>query len=532
MKKILVISLLTGFLTYSYADWFPSFKKTTYEQAESAIVDGDESQAVKLYEQACNEGESKGCNDAGYHYRFGRGVSKNQQTSLQLYKKACDMGYGIACKNANEIDEEVSKENTLNRIQGYEKKYLAEHNRIVSSKPKMLTTYIQPANKKESCKLYMAYAEGDKYFEKDESYKIYWDGSCKDGYASGLGREIEKADMVDKWAIAVYEKGIPTYYVSKDILHQVVTEEVNTMGKKGYQHSIKTVITEKFDDIGVMTYTGSFDETNQMRLLTVSSPFWNGYYALEKGYLSFRYLYNNFRNDDNPESKMDFEFILQDHNGNNNGWTLAKDKKGNFFTGEFVGGKFQSFDLPESYSQKADEIIKEVFESQQKAIAAQQQAQLVKRSYKNKICKDNVKVSFMDNNEYKEICSDKKDLELFEKINKKVEKLTLEKIARLEQQRYQQSQIEEKRKHDQMLALEKERLALIQKQYEEQKSSEAWRSFNQSLQQLNNSLERRQQASQQMYYQMQNQQYNDNLNQMNKSLKGINNSLNGIRYGY
>ncbi|WP_161593894.1 hypothetical protein [Campylobacter armoricus] len=48
---------------------------------------------------------------------------------------------------------------------------------------------VQVKNKKEKCLILTSKNT------KDESYEIYWDESCKNGYAHGLGREIEKLSL-------------------------------------------------------------------------------------------------------------------------------------------------------------------------------------------------------------------------------------------------------------------------------------------------------------------------------------------------
>ena len=66
----------------------------------------------------------------------------------------------------------------------YEKSLLAEYEKLKANtiKPKILEEWIQPSNKKELCKIYTSSRP-----TSNEDYSIYWDGGCKDGYASGLG---------------------------------------------------------------------------------------------------------------------------------------------------------------------------------------------------------------------------------------------------------------------------------------------------------------------------------------------------------
>lgn len=49
--------------------------------------------------------------------------------------------------------------------------------------------YVQPANKKETCKLPSSKDQMDR-----KNFRAYWDGDCKNGYAYGLGRDIAISD--------------------------------------------------------------------------------------------------------------------------------------------------------------------------------------------------------------------------------------------------------------------------------------------------------------------------------------------------
>ena len=155
----------------------------------------------------------------------------------------------------------------LERIASYEINYLKEHDKLLKELPKHLETYIQPYNKKESCKIWMGYPEGNTYFEED-SYKIAWDGKCKNGFASGLGREIESADMMDKWGIAIYKKGKPTYYMTKDNLSDVLFEGIHDARNNGWV-GVYTTIKEKNDDIDIRVIAGVYDGKNHILIFNM-----------------------------------------------------------------------------------------------------------------------------------------------------------------------------------------------------------------------------------------------------------------------
>lgn len=94
--------------------------------------------------------------------------------------------------------------------------------------------------------------------------------------------------------------------------------------------------------------------------------------------------------------------------------------------------------LPDDYIKSRYAIYDDIRAKSALAIEAQEKALFIKEKYKNKICKDNVSVNFMDNNEYKNICNeDKYFTNLKTKINEKLERLGREKELRLAQENEQ-----------------------------------------------------------------------------------------------
>jgi hypothetical protein len=82
--------------------------------------------------------------------------------------------------------------------------------------PGALETWVQAANKKETCKVYAAtFVEAGKspWWEKTGNY-VNWDGSCVNGYASGIGREftLEEGELSAWLADYHAEKKPPKYY--------------------------------------------------------------------------------------------------------------------------------------------------------------------------------------------------------------------------------------------------------------------------------------------------------------------------------
>lgn len=373
---------------------------------------------------------------------------------------------------------------TLERIASYEVDYLKEHENILKTRKDMQVSYVQPYNKKEKCKLWMEHNAGEFFWLEDDSYKIFWDGECKDGFASGLGREIETADMMDKWGLAIYKKGKPTYYIVKDALSDILWEGVDSVESDG-EYGVYTTIVVKNKDIEITTAAGVMNNKNGVNLVAYTSPFWNGSYTFVKRYQSFEYIYYNHSNNDTNAEEFDF-FLT---NGEaKHGWGIGKPKNGDIQTGEYINNVGSILNLPSSYNKKADAILQEVNAAQQKGFQGQEYSQKVKKQYLKRICKDSVKVTYMDNNDYKAICSNKAELAVMQLVSDKLDKMSQEKIARLENQRFNENQQKEQQHRQEMLAMERARLTEIQRHnsaVEAQANSDSiqrsWKNLNDQL---------------------------------------------------
>lgn len=340
------------------------------------------------------------------------------------------------------VDEgKIKSAEALKRVPKYEQNYLKEYEKIKkTSSQKTKIAWVQPKNKTMPCKVYVEYQDEDP--RKDDSYSLFWDGDCKDGYAYGLGREIEHANLTDAWQIGIYKKGkAQDYRITNNILHGFLIEGTANYDVAGYYGVTREVIDNN-TNFDVILHAGFMDIDNTTPSLWMdASPLWNGFYAFVKAYPNFRYVYTNNAKDD--LSKQEFEFYLENDKGNRHGWYIGKEKDKDIVNAEYSNGEWTIVTLPQEYLDKADKIIKEIEEAKNKALEAQAKAQLVKKQYIKKICKDSVKVDFMDNDEYKEICEDKYEKTLMEKIEQRYKKFQEEKPALLQKMKEEEQQQQE-----------------------------------------------------------------------------------------
>lgn len=204
--------------------------------------------------------------------------------------------------------------------------------KIWDKKDKLIKSFTnKPNNKKQPCKVYVGYGQEDP--TQDESFKLYWDGQCKNGYAHGLGREFNMADLTNMWQIAIYRKGQPkNYAVMYDILHEVTLEGEYNYDESNYQ--VRRYVNNKNNDISVSYNIGEFGEKEPDTIIQ-TSPFWNNSMRYLKAYPNFRYEYIDATKND--EAKIDFSFTIFDINSKKNGWAIEKPKNKDIIYGEYVG---------------------------------------------------------------------------------------------------------------------------------------------------------------------------------------------------
>lgn len=245
----------------------------------------------------------------------------------------------------------------------------------------------QPLNKSEECKLWFA---GD----WPENLEIFWDGGCKEGYAYGLGREFVKGaradEIIDKEEVAYYQGGKkePVYLARYDRVKksyslnaygsdvggiintlvqspkgaEVITLVVNSkfLPETGYRYVLKTSSAtndlEYFKDAGNDVKTVIVDVDNA----AMKKIFFDGVYKIE---------------------------VLTD------GRVFNIDMQSNSL-----------IQLPKSYRENAVRIDQETKEAAQEIFSMARKSQEMVDYYKNNVCKDSVKVSFISNEQYKEIC--------------------------------------------------------------------------------------------------------------------------------
>ena len=323
-------------------------------------------------------------------------------------------------------------------IDKYEKSYITEFETIKQNNANSEERFkwIQPLNKKQDCKVYVGIdPNNDKTIKSD--YALYWDGECKNGFAHGLGREIEHTMIENLEQIGFYENGKAIDYCTFfSKLKNIETNGQCIYDKNKASNLVHTRYSEKNGDLEVF-YTILRNMTNNEPYLAImTSPFKDATQYV-KSYPNYSYRIIDYSKD--AFDNRNFEFITFNQNNKANGFSFAILKNGSILGGEFSNGTLlRRVQIPQSELNKANNILSEIRNVANVALDAQDKALIIKEKYKNKICKDSVKVDFIDNNDYKAICKeDQSKTQLRAKIDAKLAKIEQQKQAKRQDQNQQ-----------------------------------------------------------------------------------------------
>lgn len=376
----------------------------------------------------------------------------------------------------------------------YEKIYKSNYEKIkhqnVNYKPS--SKWIQPKNKKEECKVYVSInPKDDKTLKSD--YSLYWDGKCKDGFAYGLGREIEEAMFSNIEQLGYYDKGKAVdYCVMNDSLNGITVDGECSYDHKKPNHTVRTQINEKNGNLQISYAFGVSGTFNSPQMITKTYPF-HDVVEYFKAYPNYSYYISDFTKNEFDNRK--YEFQIREHkNGKFNGFGFASFKRGYTNSGEMINGNLvRRVQLPQSYFNNANSIHSEIKRASNIALEAQRKALIIKEKYKKKICKDNVKVDFMENNEYKSICNEnKKYADLKIKIDAKLAQI--EQKKQLKRENNNQQRLVQARESE---AASSHRRAAAAEQANSQAS---WDSLNRSIQNSNSNMQMQQLNNNLMMY--------------------------------
>lgn len=292
-----------------------------------------------------------------------------------------------------------------------------ENSKIIfkEEKSNRLIKWIQPKNKRESCKVFVGSSRNNDY-TLEQSYKIYWDGKCKDGFAYGLGREFESYKDKSNEALAEYSGGQnePKYFmqVRKGERIEVYTGDVNNGIVFGKTLDAKK---DEIKEFATVVEPGSvyqkFDTDYIKRIPNKESEIIIGFNEshVKSKIIRFLVVIGN-KKYISVYDRGEWHHILEE-NG------IAKRVE---MSDDYVKYVTSAYD---QIKQKLILVESEYSYSNQK-----------KQQYKDAICKDRVKVDFMPQEKYKEFCDSHEYFNEYMSVKNKIqdEKNKFEQKAELE----------------------------------------------------------------------------------------------------
>jgi len=318
-------------------------------------------------------------------------------------------------------------------------------------KDNTVTKWIQPSNKKEKCEIEVNFGAIDR--TQDDSYKLFWDGNCKNGKANGLGRIFEASDTYEQSIITIYKKG----KISNACIVKRELENETLMGEcRGneldfdFDFSIFNV-DEFGQDHGTIN---NFTKIRKDKIRTKLKPTYNVVTKIYDNLNKFKVeqKYGTYGNIDTPimimqntpfNNKTNYQLLYYNY-----GYLLSNDFFGTFndkdqnyghqvpdYKGGPIGSEvindkgIERFSYPLTYIAYYQSIFDKVKMVVNKAEESYRKAQIIKRKYKNKICDNSIKVDFMNNKQYKDICNEDK---YYTKLKQRIDN----KLAQIEQRKH------------------------------------------------------------------------------------------------
>ena len=281
----------------------------------------------------------------------------------------------------------------------------------------LVVSWVQPANKKEPCKIFDASqpTPGQTSRWDNKENRAYWDGSCKSGYAFGLGREFVQVDGELVSCLADYKevRTKPLYYLDTYYDRNYVKFSANS---PPYYASLAYLLQgqQVKNEVMIRLELNDFAENR-----VYTQQMWAGgdevvnLMALQNGNRFLVIRNTNPKSDgyvfgtNNAENEKTGYNVLFTNNG------IKTQTRHLFYS---TATQFEDVIIPLSYrsylSDKNNLIIKKL----NVANGVLEEAYIAINKYKRRICKGDVKVDFVDSEIYGRICLEGGELSHYEKI--------------------------------------------------------------------------------------------------------------------
>lgn len=330
--------------------------------------------------------------------------------------------------------------------------------------------YTQPVNKKKPCMLPTSQDQLDR-----PNFRAYWDGGCKNGFASGLGRDIAISDTHHLEEITIHD-GSGNNWSQPRVGYDYVNNEVlYAVGSSRFPEG--TQLVEKMD-----SSAGGF---NAYHTLSVTDESGKSFVIQTSAFHPQR-IYLNTRWDDSIAYKfteyssvpvinknaVSFTAEIVDPRSNTaGGVAIARYANGSVQHFKVLNGRNEPTSIPSSYTDHLSTKYQEVLSATSQANTILQRAQQIEREYLFKACSGKSGIDGLDKATYTKICSWR------DQFKEPYAAASANYQRQLESMRRQAATAEQQRQIQQQIALQQQIL-------QQQQNQQAWNQINQASQQI------------------------------------------------
>lgn len=274
--------------------------------------------------------------------------------------------------------------------------------------------FIQPINKQIECKITITTDN----FDKNKDFKIFWDGDCKNGYATGIGRKYI-LDTKNKLTtnIGNFEKGESIYCILPEDSNSIYRGECKQDGE-GF---ISNMQEKEFGDFDLSLHTGIINSNKSITVTT--SPFSLGtkIYRIIENDLTYEYT-DNTLNEFNTVREI---FKIYSTQTPKDYIIVFNSKKiRDLFAYKILNNtKPTKIQLSQKELNGILEKIEYMKQKTQINTQIKTDVKKIELSYKEKICNKQKLIKEIDDYDYFSICNTKNEDDMYDKIIQKVSTL-------------------------------------------------------------------------------------------------------------
>jgi hypothetical protein len=310
---------------------------------------------------------------------------------------------GFVALAANAIAAQAAKPKKISHEEAsvFERSLLARR-AGVPTMPAML--YTQPVNKAEPCRLPTSRDQLDR-----PNFRAFWDGECKNGFATGLGRDIAISDTHHAEEITIHD-GSGADWSRPSVYHDYVNNVLAySVGGAAFpaQVSFEETMNDPASGFNPRQTLRVVDEEGQAFVLNTSSFAPQRVYVNSDvgGSIAYRFTDNSSVPVMNPTAPVFAADVVDPKSRKTGGVVIVRYANGAVEQFRMLNGTPEAVRVPASYSEHLQAKYQEILDAFARSTAALQRAQQIEREYLFKACNGEHHIAGLEEGKYKKICS-------------------------------------------------------------------------------------------------------------------------------